>query len=124
LKIYNFDKDTGREITNFDSKQSVFSRIIQHNESLHIGCMFIGPEGIVGSHPATINQLFLVVQGEGWVTGKEGIQYRIQSGKAAYWEPGEVHESGSEQGMTVIVIEGEDLQPLMSEVKLTVKNTL
>jgi mannose-6-phosphate isomerase-like protein (cupin superfamily) len=117
LRIYNFDKETGREITNFNSKQSIFSRIIQHDKPVYIGCMFIGPEGNLGSHPATINQLFLVLNGQGWVIGKEEIKYQIQSGKAAYWEPGEIHESESEQGMTVIIIEGEDLKPLMKEIE-------
>ncbi len=117
MKVYNFDKETGKEITSFNSKESIFSKIIQHNKPVHIGCMFIGPEGIVGLHKATINQLFLVLNGQGWVTGKEGIRFNIQSGKAAYWESGEIHESGSELGMTVIVIEGEDLEPLMNEVK-------
>lgn len=79
--------------------------------------MYIGPEGIVELHKAPINQLFLVLNGQGWVTGKEEIKYEIQSGKAAYWETGELHESGSELGMTVIVIEGEDLEPLMNEVE-------
>lgn len=116
MRIYNFDKETGVEITNFNSKESIFSRIIQHDKLGYIGCMFIGPEGKLGSHPATINQLFLVVSGQGWVIGKEGIKYQIHSGRAAFWEVGEIHESGSEQGMVVIIIEGEDLKPLMKEI--------
>ncbi|WP_074101049.1 cupin, partial [Paenibacillus sp. P3E] len=83
----------------------------------HIGCFHIGSEGVVGSHPATVHQLFLVLNGQGWVVGKEGIKYHIQSGRAAYWEREEIHESGSEQGMIVIVIEGEDLKPLMTELE-------
>ncbi|WMT39659.1 cupin [Paenibacillus sp. D2_2] len=117
MRIFSFEKQFGREITNFNSKQSIFSRIIQHNKPVQIGCFYIGAEGIIGSHPATVNQLFLVLNGQGWVKGKEGIKYHIQSGKAAYWVPREEHESGSEHGMTVIVIEGEDLEPLMNEVE-------
>jgi quercetin dioxygenase-like cupin family protein len=117
LRIYNFGKETGTEITNFNSRETIFTKIIKHNKSIHIGCIFIGQEGIVGLHKATINQLFLVVNGEGWVTGKEGVRYNIKHGNAAYWEPGEIHESGSEKGMTVIVIESDDLEPLMNEIK-------
>ncbi|WP_236570665.1 hypothetical protein [Paenibacillus sp. An7] len=58
-----------------------------------------------------------MLNGQGWVVGKEGIKYYIQSGRVAFWEPEEIHESGSEQGMTVIVIEGEDLKPLMTELE-------
>lgn len=117
MRIFDFDKETGREITQFNSKNSNFSKIIQHNNQIHIGCMYIGPDGILGSHPAPISQLFIVLNGQGWVIGKEGLRYHIQSGKAAFWEPGEKHESGSELGMTVIVIEGEDLKPLMKEIE-------
>ncbi|MNT15941.1 hypothetical protein D3C72_1510210 [compost metagenome] len=49
--------------------------------------------------------------------GKEGVRYPIESGRAAYWEADELHESGSEHGMTVLVIEGEDLEPLMKEIE-------
>ncbi|MBE9917101.1 cupin [Paenibacillus donghaensis] len=117
MRIYHFAKETSIEITNFNSKKTFFSRIIQHNKPIHIGCFHIGPEGVVGSHPATAHQLFLVLNGQGWVIGKEGIKYYIKSGMAAFWEPEEIHESGSEQGMTVIVIEGEDLKPTMNEIE-------
>jgi hypothetical protein len=31
--------------------------------------------------------------------------------QAAFWEPGEEHESGSETGMVALVIEGDSLNP-------------
>ena len=52
--------------------------------------------------------LFLVVQGEGWVHGEESDRTRIRAYQAAYWEKGEWHESGTETGMTAIIIEGEN----------------
>ncbi|AJY76198.1 hypothetical protein [Paenibacillus beijingensis] len=118
MRIFQFDKETGKSITDYGSKNSFFSRIIKHNKPIHIGCIFVGQDGVVGLHEATIKQLFLIVNGEGWVKGKEGIQYNIKSGFAALWELGEVHESGSELGMTAIVIESDDLEPQMNEVNL------
>lgn len=41
MRIFKFDKDSGRKVTNFDSKHSTFSRIIQHNKPIHIGCFHI-----------------------------------------------------------------------------------
>jgi quercetin dioxygenase-like cupin family protein len=93
-----------------------FSKIINHNNPIHVGCISVGKDGIVGLHEATISQLFLVVQGEGWVSGKEGARYNIDSGYAAFWESGEIHESGSEEGMIVIIIESENLEPRMNEI--------
>ncbi|MNV96117.1 hypothetical protein D3C71_1910830 [compost metagenome] len=100
MRIFNFDKEAGREITNFNSIQVNFSKIALHNNPVHIGCFLIGAEGVVGLHPAAIHQLFVVVNGQGWVKGKEGEKFHIESGRAAYWEPDELHESGSEHGMT------------------------
>ncbi|MHA7965587.1 cupin [Paenibacillus sp. CAU 1782] len=117
MKIFDFGKETGKEIANFNSKHAAFSRVVKHEKQVHIGCIHVGADGVVGSHPATIHQLFLVVSGQGWVIGKEGVKYDIQPGMAAYWEPEEMHESGSEQGMTAIIIEGEDLIPAMSEIE-------
>ncbi|WP_433944932.1 cupin [Paenibacillus sp. SN-8-1] len=48
MKIFSFDKETGREVTNFNSKQATFSKIVQHNNKVHIGCFHIGAEGVVG----------------------------------------------------------------------------
>ncbi|MDP5272967.1 cupin [Chengkuizengella axinellae] len=107
MKMFRFDQEVGKEIHAFDSKNLIMSRIIKESVSLHIGCMFIGPDGIVGNHQAPGPQLFLVVDGQGFVRGKEDIIKSIKKGQAAFWEPGEWHETTSEKGMTAIVIEGE-----------------
>jgi hypothetical protein len=52
-----------------------------------------------------VPQLFLVVQGEGWVRGQAPERTRIQAGQGAYWEEGEGDEAGTETGMTAIIIE-------------------
>ncbi|MBO7748520.1 cupin [Paenibacillus sp. MWE-103] len=116
MKIYAFGKAGDKTITQFDSKGASISRIIKHDKPTHIGCIHLEPGGNVGRHEATINQLFVVLNGQGWVTGKEGIAYRIKAGQAAYWEAGEAHESGTEHGMTAIVIESEQVEPLMTEI--------
>jgi quercetin dioxygenase-like cupin family protein len=63
--------------------------------------------GIVGRHPAASAQLFVVVGGSGWVSGADGLRIQISAGEAVLWEPGEEHESGSDEGMTVLVVEAE-----------------
>jgi quercetin dioxygenase-like cupin family protein len=67
----------------------------------------IGPGGIVGRHPAVVPQLFVIVQGSGWVSGADGEREPIAAGEAVRWEAGEEHESGSEEGMTALVLEAE-----------------
>lgn len=63
----------------------------------------------MGHHAATIHQVFLVVQGQGWVAGKDGVRMTLQAGQGAYWEPGEEHAAGTEAGLMAVVIESEEL---------------
>lgn len=51
--------------------------MIQTNEAATIGYMYIDGEGTVGHHPAPIPQLFIVVEGEGWVTGGDQNEYPL-----------------------------------------------
>jgi hypothetical protein len=46
------------------------------------------------------------------VTGPDRRRVAIGPFEAAFWEAGEEHESGSEGGMTVIVLEG-DVAPYL-----------
>ena len=69
----------------------------------------LGPGGVVGRHPAAAVQLFAVVSGTGWVSGDDGDRIPIRAGEVVAWEPGEEHESGSDEGMTALVVEAESL---------------
>jgi quercetin dioxygenase-like cupin family protein len=69
----------------------------------------VGPGGVVARHPAVVSQLFVVIRGSGWVSGFDGQREPIEAGGAVLWEPGEEHESGSEGGMAVVVVEAESL---------------
>ena len=75
----------------------------------HVVVIEIGPGGVVARHPAGAAQLFAVVRGSGWVSGAEGAPEPIRAGEAVLWEPGEPHESGSDQGMTALVVEAESI---------------
>jgi quercetin dioxygenase-like cupin family protein len=75
----------------------------------HVVVIEVKAGGIVGRHPAGVTQLFAVLQGSGWVSGDDGERDPIQAGEAVVWEPGEEHESGSDEGMTALVVEAESL---------------
>src|SRR5262245_35352164 len=75
----------------------------------HVVVIEVGPGGVVGRHPAVGAQLFAVVKGSGWVSGAAGERELIRAGEAVLWEPGEEHESGSDEAMTVLVVEAESL---------------
>ena len=89
----------------------MISGIAHLTAEAHVHCMYLGPGGRIGYHQASLPQLFLVVQGEGWVRGESPERVSIAAGRAAFWEKGEWHESGTATGMTAIVIESGTLSP-------------
>lgn len=116
MRLYSFGVEAGHPITQFGSERVAITGIarVAHGEArgdVQIGCMRLEPGGCVGAHQATTRQLFLVVRGAGWVRGPEAERTPIAADQAAYWEPGEEHESGSESGMVALVIEGDTLDP-------------
>jgi quercetin dioxygenase-like cupin family protein len=71
--------------------------------AVHLASIAAG--GVAGRHPAPIWQLFVVVTGSGWVAGADGVRQPTRLGEAVLWEPGEEHESGSDEGMLVVITE-------------------
>ncbi|MBM6618189.1 cupin domain-containing protein [Bacillus suaedaesalsae] len=108
MELYKFSKEVGKEIGAFGSN-FVMSRISQGEGNFHIGCMYFDQNDFVGRHDAVTPQLFVVVEGEGWVSGANGEKLPIRAGEAALWHKGESHEAGSETNMIAIVIESENL---------------
>jgi hypothetical protein len=109
MQLLRFDAAAGRALDVFDSKALVLSPIGRVEGAVQIGCMHIGAGGVVGYHQATVRQLFLVVAGTGWVRGADETRRPIAAEQAAYQAPGRWHESGSQDGMTAIVIEAATL---------------
>ncbi len=93
-----------RPITQFASREAAVRGVTRQG---HVVVVDIGPGGVLGRHPATVAQLFVVVSGSGWVSGEDGERVEIAAGEAALWEAGEEHESGSDEGMTALVVESE-----------------
>jgi len=69
-----------------------------------------GAGSVLGRHPATTPQLFVAVRGSGRVGGGDGEGKPIEAGEAVAWELGDEHESGSDEGMTTIVVEADALE--------------
>lgn len=111
MRLFRFGAETGKPITQFGSLNVALARLVQLNGAARVDCMVIGPNGVVGYHPASGDQLFLVVQGEGIVRAGEDAPVVIRAGEAAFWQAGELHETTSEAGLTAIVIEAEQLDP-------------
>ncbi|WP_373232235.1 cupin [Cohnella sp.] len=115
MRIYNFSKELGKNIQAFNSNNLFMTRILKDSDHTYVGCMHIEENGEVGLHQATIPQLLLIVNGEGWVKGNERIEYRIQTGYAVFWEAEEWHETRTDKGLTAIIIESKSMNLDMKE---------
>ena len=63
------------------------------------------PGAVLGRHPTRLWQLFSVVHGAGWACGADGVRVQVVAGDCVLWEPEEDHESGSDDGMVVVVVQ-------------------
>jgi len=105
VRIIDFGPTTARPVDRYESNQAAFSVVVDTLGPGHVGCMRLGPNGVLGRHPAASDQLFCVVVGEGEVSGADGIPAPIQAGQAALWEAGEAHETTTKTGLTAIMFE-------------------
>jgi quercetin dioxygenase-like cupin family protein len=109
--IFRYGAGEAKPIDRFGSSNVVISRLAHVAGEATIHWIYLHPGGVLGSHPAVENQLFLVVQGSGWVSGAADETMPITAGQAAFWEAGERHTSRTDTGMTAIVVEGKGLDP-------------
>lgn len=107
MRVFGFGPEEGRRIERHGSA-FVQSRLARA-AGAHVSCMHLAPGGRVGYHPAGTAQLFAVVAGDGWVRGEGPERVPMCTGQAVFWEAGERHEAGTENGMTAIVVEGDVL---------------
>jgi quercetin dioxygenase-like cupin family protein len=98
-----------REVDAFGSVGFRHSRLARGE--VQVSLAGVEPGGRIGGHDAVARQLFVVLEGSGWVrTDRERAE--LGPGQAALWEAGEWHESGTEDGMRVLIVEGSELESL------------
>ena len=109
MEMFNFGSEKAQKISQYHSVSSYYSKFMKTESPANIGWITIDKGGIVGYHKAPVPQLFLVVAGQGWVEGEDEKRMPINSGQGVFWKKGEGHISGSERGLTALVIQAEDL---------------
>ncbi|MDO9455907.1 hypothetical protein [Nocardioides sp.] len=73
----------------------------------HLVMVRLRAGGVIGRHPAAGRQLLVVLDGDALVSGSHGDAVAIGPGKAAVWEPNELHETRTTSGLVAMVVEGE-----------------
>ena len=106
MRIFRFDPEVSVPVSRFGSNFRI-GPLTGSDSRVRVQVMHLPADGLVGHHPAVVPQLFAVVAGSGWVSGADGERRPVRPGEAALWDAGEDHESGSDEGMTAVVIEGD-----------------
>ena len=110
MKIFRFDRETGKRVTHFDSNV-IMARIVVAEKPAHIVCMYLESHGVIGLHRAAMPHLLLIVAGQGGVRGDTPDMLPVGVGDAIFWDAEEWHETTTDTGLTAIVIESEGLNP-------------
>jgi quercetin dioxygenase-like cupin family protein len=105
MRLIDFREPRAHAVDRYGSREAAFARIALSGGEGHLGCMYLGPGGGLGRHPAPCPQLFCVVGGAGTVTGGDGVPRVIESGQAVLFAAGEDHESSTTEGMIVLILE-------------------
>ncbi len=92
-----------------DSGALKLSAIVRTEGETRIAALHLGPGGAVARHPAAVRQLFLVVEGSGWVSGREEVEEPIAAGEGVFWNAEEEHGASTETGLRAIVIEADSM---------------
>jgi quercetin dioxygenase-like cupin family protein len=108
VEIFRFDRGE-RLVESYGSEGLRATRVAAGTGRVGVTCLAVAPGGVIGTHPATGAQLFMVIAGEGWVAGPDGERVPISAGWGVRWDAGEIHTSGTEPGFTALSVEGAPL---------------
>ena len=109
MHLLNFNKELAEPISLFNSHGSSSVALGSGDGSSHVYVLYFEADSEIGPHPTGFSQLFLVVNGSGWVAGADGHRISVASGEGAYFDVGEMHSKGSETGMQVVMIQSEQM---------------
>jgi quercetin dioxygenase-like cupin family protein len=116
MLVIEFDRDKAQPIELFDSVAASSLHLGYGKGEAHVYCIYLEPGAEIGVHRAGFGQLFLVVEGRAWAAGEDGRRESLSKGQGAYFEAGEEHSKGSEEGASVIMVQVEDLRAGRLEV--------
>ncbi|MGB7876713.1 MAG: hypothetical protein WBL25_20205 [Anaerolineales bacterium] len=111
MKIFRFEPEAGKEDDQFGSLKAIIARVVQMDDEAKINAIYLQPNKSMSHQQAMTQQLFLLVKGNGWVRSESDKILAITEGQAMLWEKDEWHESGTENGMTAVIIETVNIQP-------------
>lgn len=109
MRLLDFSASRARPILEFGSRDASALSLGHGHGDAFAYAIHVAPGGMIGPHPAGYDQLFLVVQGSGWIERGDGVRHELRAGTGAHVERGETHAKGSVEGMLAIMVQVTDL---------------
>ena len=105
MHLIDFGPERAAPITEYASRRAGALSLADGAGEAHLYAVHLDAGGEIGAHPAGFGQLWLVVAGEGWVAGSDGVRHPVRAGMGALFARGEMHAKGSESGCAAIMIQ-------------------
>lgn len=109
MQLLNFRPERATPITEYRGQHASAVALASGQGETHVYCLHLDAGGEIGAHEAGFAQLFLVVEGSGWVSGSDGGWQLLGQGQGALIARGEVHAKGTASGMTAIMVQLTDM---------------
>lgn len=107
---FRFDRNSATAITNYSSRSASAVHLGSGAGESHAYVVQFGPDGEIGEHETGFGQLFIVVEGSGWVRAGSKM-HDVEVGDVVHLDRGELHAKGSSSGMTAVMVQMFDMQP-------------
>ena len=96
-------------VSTYEAHGTSAARLAHGNGEAHAYLLRFDADGAIGQHEAGYGQLFIVLDGRGWVSGRDGVRAEIGAGDVVLFDRGEHHAKGSDTGMTAVMVQVRDL---------------
>lgn len=114
MRILKASDHPNRSIEKFSS---IGFHLGRAGTSLHAVVVRLEPGGTIGRHPTSAHQALLPILGAAEVAGdeKDGQARTVGAGEIVLWRRGESHVTSTQDGLTAVILEGDDLFDLDTE---------
>lgn len=111
MRVVNMDHLDGCQVDAFGSRNFTVFPLLPR---AHVVAAALEAGGLIGEHPAVVDQLLVLVAGRAIVTGGEGQQQEVTPGQGVLWTAHESHRTDALTDVIALIIEGDGLAEVMS----------
>jgi len=117
MRIIEFSLRKLEPITQFQSTGAAGAILAIGEGNTRVHYLRFEPAGQIGEHLTGFAQMFLIIQGKGWVMAGDGRRVDLAAGQGAFFERGERHAKGSDTGMTALMVQVDTLDSVGPEFR-------